>query len=414
MEYKKFESDPQKQRLHFVGSVVPAGSAAGNPAISAAGNICQLGVIDGLARQSALEVVQVVSYYPNRAFPKGDLVYFGGLKGSICREVPFVAVPYLNLPGLRVVIANLAIFLRLLRTVRSGDTVLFYNLAIPSGFVGMMLRAFRKFRFCAMIYDLNVPGQTVPDSLRWRLEFKKHELIIPRLDKVIAITQKIITDFKVGDKGIVVEGGVRSIAEVPADPLTDAGAPFTMVFAGALTEYNGVAVILAAFASLEGARFRLVIAGDGPLRKTVEQAAATDSRVVYKGMIAHQEVGKVYESANLLLCVRLTQKLDTGYFFPSKLIEYLATGKPVLTTKVATTNMDLPSISYIADDESVEGIAAAMRKAREAGAAANAELGRRALTEIGAKMTWRSQAQKIRAFLFARQGSTAEQGFKNQ
>lgn len=389
-------------RMHFVGSVVPAGDESSADAISQAGNLCQLGLIRGFA-DTLVEFIQVISYFPNRIFPVGKRLYFSGKHLTLPGDINFYAVPYLNLPGLRAMTVNAGVLLKLLVKARRGDVVLFYNVTIPSGLLGLLLRLIRGVHCFAMVYDIHVPGQTVPDSWRWRFEYWKHKWLLPRLDGVIAITSKILSDFNCINNGIVVEGGVATTSA--AIVFSSSGKPsstFTMVFAGRLNEDNGIELMLQAMQRLPNAELRMVIAGNGPLLNRVKMAAEKDTRITYLGMISHSEVTALYKSAQLLMCIRITKQLDTGYFFPSKLIECLATGVPVLTTRVTGGSFDPAEYAYVVDEETAEGVVAEILESMKKGAAHNFAKGEKARLFISENMTWSKQCLKISRFLLTK------------
>ncbi|NMM11434.1 MAG: glycosyltransferase family 4 protein [Polaromonas sp.] len=389
-------------RMHFVGSVVPAGDESSSDAISHAGNLCQLGLIRGFT-DTVVELIQVISYFPNRIFPVGKRVYFSGKHRTLPGDIDFYAIPYLNLPGLRAITVNAGVLLNLLVNARRGDVVLFYNVTIPSGLLGLLLRLIRGVHCFAMVYDIHVPGQTVPDSWRWRFEYWKHKWLLPRLDGVIAITSKILFDFNATNNGIVVEGGVAVLpSAIIFSSLARSPSTFTMVYAGRLNEDNGIELMLRAMARLTNAELRMVIVGSGLLSDTVKKAAEKDARITYLGVISHSEVTALYRGAQLLMCIRITKQLNTGYFFPSKLIECLATGVPVLTTRVTGGSFDPAEYAYVVDDETDQGVAAGILESMKNGAAYNFAKGEKARLFISENMTWSKQCLKISHFLLTK------------
>ena len=61
--------------------------------------------------------------------------------------------------------------------------------------------------------------------------------------------------------------------------------------------------------------------------------------------------------ATLLINPRPTGEAFTAYSFPSKNLEYMASGTPVLTTKLSGMPREYDAYAYLFDDESVEGMA---------------------------------------------------------
>ena len=70
----------------------------------------------------------------------------------------------------------------------------------------------------------------------------------------------------------------------------------------------------------------------------------------------------LYRSADVLINVRLTQTLNTKYFFPSKLMECLASGVPVISTCPGHVAEEFGRLAYLLREETPEALAAAIRR----------------------------------------------------
>jgi glycosyltransferase involved in cell wall biosynthesis len=170
------------------------------------------------------------------------------------------------------------------------------------------------------------------------------------------------------------------------------------VFAGSLDEPNGVSLMLDAFSRLRGG-FRLRIAGRGPLEDKVRQAAANDSRIDYLGFLPHGQVLALYRSADLLVSARLTKGLNTRYFFPSKLMEYLASGVPVISTCTGHVEEEFGGFVYLLREETAESLAGLIAAIAASPRAERIEMGRRARGYMAAHKTWDSQSARVVTYL---------------
>lgn len=162
---------------------------------------------------------------------------------------------------------------------------------------------------------------------------------------------------------------------------------------------NGVLVVLEAFGLLDEPGFRLVVAGGGALAGRVEEAARRDSRIEYRGLLKLHDVLSMYRAADLLINMRLTRTMRTRYFFPSKLMEFLASGTPVLTTCTGNVAEEYGGMAFLLQDESARGLADAIRRARATSEEARREMGSRARAYMLQQKSWRAQSARVAALL---------------
>ena len=87
-----------------------------------------------------------------------------------------------------------------------------------------------------------------------------------------------------------------------------------------------------------------------------------DSRVIYKGVKPNEEVVSAELEATLLVNPRPTHEEFTKYSFPSKNVEYMVSGTPLLTTKLPGMPEEYHKYVYLFEEETTDGYAVAIRK----------------------------------------------------
>jgi glycosyltransferase involved in cell wall biosynthesis len=97
--------------------------------------------------------------------------------------------------------------------------------------------------------------------------------------------------------------------------------------------------------------------------------------------------------------MRLTKAIRTKYFFPSKLMEFLASGTPVISTCPGHVEEEFGDFLFPLKNETPEGLAAAIRHAETAAWETRREMGQRARAFMLANKTWRVQTARISALL---------------
>lgn len=129
----------------------------------------------------------------------------------------------------------------------------------------------------------------------------------------------------------VIGNGVDLETFNPAAPLSVAVPPRYAVFVGALSPWQGLDAILEAVAAPSWPDdVDLVIAGDGPMRDDVTEAARKSRRIVYLGAVDHRQVPGLLASA----VASLVPKSDRAWHqSPLKLYESIACATPVIATR---------------------------------------------------------------------------------
>jgi glycosyltransferase involved in cell wall biosynthesis len=107
-----------------------------------------------------------------------------------------------------------------------------------------------------------------------------------------------------------------------------------VLYAGGLNENYGVKLLLDAFSLLKGNEWRLIIAGRGPLEEYIKQKAEIDKRIIYKGEIPRPELLSLEKNSDCLVNPRINSGIFTRYSFPSKNMEFLSSGVPMVGFKL--------------------------------------------------------------------------------
>jgi len=124
------------------------------------------------------------------------------------------------------------------------------------------------------------------------------------------------------------DGGIRF------DPLPDDPAKRQqpiVLYAGSRGPWAGVDLLLDAWQSVRTPGALLWICGQGRSEK-LDRAAANDSRVVDHGVVPEARLRELMAHATVLVNPRPPEHMGNTINFPSKVLDYLGTGKPVVST----------------------------------------------------------------------------------
>lgn len=104
----------------------------------------------------------------------------------------------------------------------------------------------------------------------------------------------------------------------------------TLLYSGKLDLRFGIEHLVSAFSKIKDPDAKLWICGDGSARKYVEDHVRKDHRIIYFGVVKPDKAIELQHRANLLINPRKGDEEYTRFSFPSKTMEYLASGTPTI------------------------------------------------------------------------------------
>ena len=136
----------------------------------------------------------------------------------------------------------------------------------------------------------------------------------------------------------------------------------TIMYAGGVYARYGLDTLVKAFIQLDSQTCKLVIYGSGAFVNELEEYyCAKYPNIKYMGVALTSDIIKAELKADLLINPRPTKEDFTKYSFPSKNIEYMASGTPLVTTKLPGMPEEYYDYVFLLEDETVEGYADTLR-----------------------------------------------------
>lgn len=163
---------------------------------------------------------------------------------------------------------------------------------------------------------------------------RNQKIISKRIDSVdnfILLTKDMADYFKITKPYEVIEGMVQKQNVYSKEIKSfQSNNKKTVTYTGTLTKKYGIMDLVYAFMDIPNPNYNLVICGKGEAEAEIEELAKVDSRIKYLGLLPHKKVRELQENSTLLVNPRKNNESFTKYSFPSKLLEYLSSGTPVL------------------------------------------------------------------------------------
>src|SRR5206468_642212 len=135
-----------------------------------------------------------------------------------------------------------------------------------------------------------------------------------------------------------------------------------IVFSGTLFKTKGVEQLIQAWAMVGLPDWELHIAGDGNLRDRLHRMAAESPGIVFHGLLDRSENARLLCSAKIAINPH-DVSATPGNVFAFKIVEYLAAGAHVISTRMGTLDPTLErGITYMPDNKA-ETIATTLKQA---------------------------------------------------
>lgn len=193
------------------------------------------------------------------------------------------------------------------------------------------------------------------------MSIRLSQFVIRHCTGYVFLTQAMNDRLNPDGKPYVILEGHADIAMGQVTPsLEEKHKPRVCLYAGGVSRDYGLAELVEGFRLANLPDTQLHIYGPGDYVPELEQIARQDSRIVYGGMLLSSQVVQREREATLLVNPRPTGEEFVKYSFPSKTMEYMASGTPVLTTDLPGMPPEYHDYVYRIFREDAPGIAQAL------------------------------------------------------
>lgn len=149
------------------------------------------------------------------------------------------------------------------------------------------------------------------------------------VDAFVVLTEQMKEKLPIGAKPCIVQEGIVQNA-APVIMHGHHGTEKKIVYTGKLYTKFGIQLLVDVFMKMNDPNLKLVLCGAGDAKDYVIRCVKKDSRIDYRGFVSPDEVDSIIRSADVLVNPRINDNEYTKYSFPSKNLEYLLSGHPVV------------------------------------------------------------------------------------
>ncbi len=212
-------------------------------------------------------------------------------------------------------------------------------------------------------------------------------------DGFVLLTEHMRQKLKINKPYVVVEGIASNFDEL--DYTTNYCDKKTILYTGSMNKKYGILELMAAFSKIESTEYELILCGLGNAESIINDYCKNDKRIRFLGKVDHKDVMKLQRRVTVLVNPRQNNEEFTKYSFPSKNLEYLSSGVPLVAYKLDGIPDEYDQYINYVKDNSVEALRDVLIEACEDKNGEAAERAKRAAEFVKNEKNAKKQAQKI-------------------
>lgn len=186
-------------------------------------------------------------------------------------------------------------------------------------------------------------------------DMKNINILLHSFDCYVVLAESMIKQLNIAEKPYAVVEGIYSnitSAPYPVEKFPNK----TILYAGGIQTRYGVFDLIEAFHRIENDAYKLILCGPCLEMEKLNHYLSSDSRIEYRGLIPTNEVRTLQKKVTVLVNPRHSTEEFTKYSFPSKTLEYMASGTPVLMSPLPSMPKEYKQYLYLFEDESIKGM----------------------------------------------------------
>lgn len=176
------------------------------------------------------------------------------------------------------------------------------------------------------------------------------------IDYYVLLTEHMAEYMQIDKPYCVVEGIAASRKEYEKNIINRSNNKKIILYSGTLHRRFGVWNLVEAFSKISGDEYRLILCGVGDCEDDIKKASLRDTRICFLGRLSREEVLKLQRNATVVVNPRQNIEEFTKYSFPSKNLEYLSSGVPLIAYKLDGIPDEYDDYIFYVKDNSIEAL----------------------------------------------------------
>ena len=355
-------------------------------------------------KKIGFENIECLTFPMIGAFPKSRFLYWGKEKQMLDCGTRTTFIPAINLKGVKMFsqrISSKYLIKKWLEDNKNEDNACILMYSIYGPVAQNVVKLCKKYNRKCVAFVPDLPEHMymakkgfekfisrfyVKGVKKIQGEFCGYVYLTEAMSERISATKPYMVVEGLADEDLF-NGKIEEKEETPV-----------IMYAGAVSKTFGIDKMIEGFRKAD-INAGLHIYGSGDYVEELERTCLKDERIKYMGRVSHSEILQKERQADLLLNLRNPVDDFTKYSFPSKTMEYMASGTPLLTTRLAGIPEEYFKYCYSVDDNNVDTVKNELERIFSLSPTERKELGEQAKSFIKNNKTGEIQAKRVLSFL---------------
>jgi len=279
-----------------------------------------------------------VSDYPH--FPKKIIKSKVWNVDIFGKKIDIIEISFINSSILKIVtrfFSGLYSSFKKFHKEKDKGGVIVYSVHVPFMIIGYIISKIYKIDFIGIWTDppsiKNERESFIKSKLR-KIELFVSRFLMNKTSKVITLTKYLAEDFAPKKPYLVIEGIIDESDISSGEKLNNVENTdvLRIVYTGSLEKRYGIKNIVEGFKLIKENKIILEIYGHGDYEEELKEVCLTNNNIRYKGFVPNKEILKIQKESDFLINARSAEDEYVKYSFPSKTLEYMLSGTPLITT----------------------------------------------------------------------------------
>ena len=315
-----------------------------------------------------------------------------------------INVGFVNLKGLRRYSIERCVYKELCSVFSEDNEGILFVYTLSASF----LKAIRKFKrkrpqvhVCAIVADLpsmNDMAENVGiiNKMANDILAKKAYKNLSIINSFVLLTKQMAGFLNISQPYCVVEGiATISSSEDQRNAENNDDTVKSILYTGTLHRKFGVLNLVEAFMNTQDDSFRLQICGTGDSENEICKASKLDHRIIFLGKVDRERVLELQKESTVLVNPRQNNEAFTKYSFPSKNLEYLSSGTPVIAYMLDGMPEEYRNYIISPEDDSIQALTDVLEEVCQLSEEERKRIGKRGKNYVINEKNAKKQTQKI-------------------